>query len=64
MSNQVAVSIIIPAFNEAEVLGITLEYLRAAQCHFEEQYRLASEIRRVFGAPGRVGRRGVGSGGD
>jgi glycosyltransferase involved in cell wall biosynthesis len=44
MSNPVAVSIIIPAFNEAEFLGITLEYLRAAQCHFQEQYRLASEI--------------------
>ncbi len=37
-------SIIIPAFNEAELLPITLEYLRAAQCHLREQYGLESEI--------------------
>lgn len=40
----VAVSIITPAFNEAELLADTLEYLRAAQCTFKEQYGLESEI--------------------
>ncbi|HEX9130656.1 MAG TPA: glycosyltransferase [Ktedonobacteraceae bacterium] len=44
MANQVAVSIIIPAYNEAEGLVTTLQYLRMAQYHFKEQYGLASEI--------------------
>ena len=44
MANQVAVSIITPAFNEAAILVNTLQYLRAAQCHFKEQFGLECEI--------------------
>ncbi len=43
MRNQVAVSIIIPAFNEAGELVNTLEHLRTAQYHFHEQYGLDFE---------------------
>ena len=44
MVNQVVLSIIIPAFNEARGITPTLEHLRAAQHHFHEQYGFDSEI--------------------
>ncbi len=43
MLNLVAISIIIPAFNEAGELVNTLEHLRTAQRHFHEQYGLDFE---------------------
>jgi glycosyltransferase involved in cell wall biosynthesis len=44
MVNQVVLSIIIPAFNEARGLIPTLEHLRMAQHHFHEQHGFDSEI--------------------
>ena len=43
-AKEVVVSIIVPAFNEAKGLGVTLAHLRAAERRFHEHYGLASEI--------------------
>jgi glycosyltransferase involved in cell wall biosynthesis len=43
-TTDIAISIIIPAFNEAEGLAMTLEHVRLAQQHLSSHIRLTSEI--------------------